>query len=263
MHPFLKDTVALVTGASDGLGAATARLLARAGASVVLTARRPDRLAQLGEIISGNGGTAHPVAADLASDDSVAALVASALHRFGRLDFVLNIGGSAEGIGAPLWQVSAAEWTALEAANIAGPLNLIRHALPPMLDRGRGRMLFLSSSATERPVALSAAYAASKAAVNAMVATLPLEVGRAEVAFNAFNPGPIDTPTYGRVTRALHQGAEARALAQPAERAAALPLWLCAPDTHGVTGEFVQWRDPDVMPLLREFGARMQLPGFA
>lgn len=262
MHPFLQGSVAIVTGASDGLGAATARLLARAGATVVATARRRARLELLAEIIARDGGTALPVAADLSDDASVAALVQAALAAHGRIDFVVNIGGATAAMGVPLWQVDPADWTALAAANIAGPLHLIRHAVPHMLDRGTGRMLFLSSPATLEPVARSGAYAASKAAVNALVATLPLEVGAAQVAFNAFNPGPVDTPTFQQVMRALEAPPMARRGAQPAERAAVLPLWLCAPETFGVTGRFIQWNDPDVVPRLGAFGARLQLPGF-
>lgn len=262
MQPILKGKVALVTGASDGLGAATVRLFARAGAQVVATARRQERLQLLAEIVARDGGIAHPEAADLSQDSSVAALIAASLEQFGRIDFVINIGGSAGAMGVPLWQVTPADWTAVAEANIAGPLNLIRHALPHMLERGDGRMLFLSSSATVRPVALSGAYTASKAAVNAMVATLPLEIGAAEVAFNTFNPGPIDTPTFQQVMRELNQPQAVRRSAQQPEQAAILPLWLCADETWGVTGQFVQWKDADVRPRLDAFGAQLQLADF-
>lgn len=259
MTPFLDQTVAVVTGASDGLGAAAARLLSRAGASVVITARRQDRLDLLARIIEADGGRVLPRAADLASDAAVGELVADALDRFGQIDFVLNIGGSAGAIGTSLWQVSPADWAQVEAANLTGTLNLIRHLVPHMLERQQGRMLFLSSSATVRPVARTGAYTATKAAVNSMVQTLALEMDGAPIAFNAFNPGPIDTPTYRSVVAALNQPQQMLQIARPPEEAAVLPLWLCSPETYGVTGEFVQWRDPDVYPALNEFAAKLQL----
>ncbi len=259
MSVFQSSVVALVTGASNGLGAATARLFARAGAAVVPTARRQSQLDTLATEISGAGGTALPVAADLGDDDSVANLISQTIARFGQLDFIVNIGGSAEGIGTPMWQITAEQWARIEAANTAGPLNLVRHGLPPMLARGQGRMLFLSSSATVRPVPRTGAYAATKAAVNAMVQTLALEMEGAAVSFLAFNPGPIDTPTYHGVVDSLNQPAAMRQIAQTPDQAAIMPLWLCAPETWGVTGHFVQWRDNDVMPGLQQFA--QTLPG--
>ena len=253
MPVFNSPSVALITGASNGLGASTARLFARAGAAVVITARRQAELDKIAEVIADEGGTVLAVAADLGDDASVAALIKATMDRFGQIDFVVNIGGTAEGIGTKLWQITAAQWRTIEAANIAGPMNLIRHVVPKMLARGQGRMLFLSSSATTRPVAKTGAYTATKAAVNALVETLALEVDPAPIAFLAFNPGPIDTATYKGVVTALEQPAAMRNIAQTPEKAALLPLWLCSPATWGVTGVFVQWRDPDVVQPLEQF----------
>jgi NADP-dependent 3-hydroxy acid dehydrogenase YdfG len=257
MPVFTSPSVALITGASSGLGASTARLFARAGAAVVMTARRQGELDKIAEVIAAEGGTVLAVAADLGDDGSVQALIGKTMERFGQIDFVVNIGGSAEGIGTPLWKITAAQWRNIEAANIAGPMNLVRHVVPKMMARGQGRMLFLSSSATTRPVARTGAYTATKAAVNAMVETLDLEMENTSVAFLAFNPGPIDTPTYKGVVTALEQPAAMRNIAQSPDKAAILPLWLCSAATYGVSGIFVQWRDPDVAQPLDQFAAAL------
>ncbi|MCI5085669.1 MAG: SDR family oxidoreductase [Rhodovulum sp.] len=257
MTPFLNGAVALITGASDGLGAATARLFGKAGARLVVTARRQDRLDTLARVLANDGVEALPVAADLSSDADVAALTKAAIDRFGRIDFVLNIGGSAGAIGTNLWEVTPEQWSDILAANSTGPFYLIRHILPHMMQAQTGRMLFLSSSATVRPVAKTGAYAASKAAVNGMVHTLALEMGGLPIAFNAFNPGPIDTATYQTVTTSLNQPQQMRDMHQSPEEAAVLPLWLCSPQTYGVSGEFIHWRDQDVYPAVRQFGAEI------
>jgi len=255
--------VALVTGASDGLGAATARLLARAGAKVVATARRQERLDRLAEVLTKEGSGAVGIASDLSDDASVAKLAERALEAFGQIDHVVNIGGSAGAIGKSLWEVTPEEWADVLAANTNGPFHLIRHILPHMQSRQQGRMIFLSSSATVRPVAKTAAYAASKAAVNAMVHTLALEVGDMPIAFNAFNPGPINTATYRTVTTSLDQPYEMQTQTQTPEQAATIALWLLSPQTFGVTGEFIHWRDPDVIPALQQFAQTMGLPAIS
>lgn len=259
MHRFLEGQTALVTGASNGLGTATARLLGRAGAKVAITARRRDKLDTLAEIMRADGTDVLCVEGDLSSDADVENIVKTTLRQFGQIDILCNIGGTADGIGKNLLDVSPAQWAAIQGANTNGPFYLIRHILPHMLERNTGRMMFVSSPATQRPIAKTAAYTASRMAVNGLVHALPLEIGDAPIAFNAFNPGAVDTQTYANVTSALNQPANARSSAQTPDQAAILPLWLCAPETYGVTGEFLHWRDDDVQQAVAAFAQKMGL----
>ncbi|KAJ56546.1 hypothetical protein ACMU_06285 [Actibacterium mucosum KCTC 23349] len=258
MKRFLEGQVAVVTGASNGLGVATARFLAQAGAAVVVSARRADPLRALAAELNEWQLPAVPCTADLRSDQDIARLSQTALQAFGRIDIVMNIGGTADGIGRNLWDVSAREWDEIRAVNIDGPMSLVRHFLPVMLRQGGGRMLFLSSSATQRPVPRSGAYAASKMAVNGLVHSLPLEIGEVPIAFNAFNPGPVDTETHRDVMRGLQQTGPT--VVRSAEMAAAMPLWLCAPHTYGMTGQFLHWRDEDIYAAVQGFAADVNLP---
>src|SRR5690606_8666297 len=115
----------------------------------------------------------------------------------------IAIGGSSEGIGVPVWEMQPERWRDLIDANLSGPFYLMRHLAPVMRRQGEGRLMFLSSSATFRPGPLIGPYGATKAAVNQLITTLALALAPDRVSANAFNPGPIDTPTYRHVQEAL------------------------------------------------------------
>lgn len=246
MQRFLEGRVAYVTGASDGLGAATARRIAAAGATLVLSARRRDRLEAVAADLARDGAECLALPAALGDEGATGEAVAAALRAFGRIDFLICIGGSSDGIGAPVWEMPPERWRALVDANLSGPFYLIRHVVPAMRRQGGGRLLFLSSSATFRPGPLTGPYAATKAAVNQLVTTLAVALAPDRVSANAFNPGPIDTPTYRNVRGALAGSVPgAWPEARSPDEAADLLLWLCSPEAEGLTGEFVQWDNPN------------------
>lgn len=260
MTPFLDGTVAFVTGASSGLGRSTALLLAHAGASVVLVARGEAKLNAVAAEIEEDGGICHVAVADLASDTDVANAVASAVDRFGRIDFLLNCGGNIEGLGKLLWEVSPADWEASVRANATGVLNLIRHVTPVMIDQGAGRMQFLTTSATLMPQEKTGCYASAKSVANHMVQTLVEEAGPLGVIANVFNPGPIDTESYRAMIGSIELSAQnQRTSPQSPDVAARLLLWLCSPDTEDVTGEFVYWNHPNTKEAFQDFLKRYQI----
>lgn len=258
MTPFLNNSVALVTGASGGLGAATAVLLSRAGARVAALARSEDKLEKLAAGLRAEGAEAVAIAADLADFDSVGHAVARTVEAFGGIDLLVNVGGSAEGIGRRIWETPPEVFARDLAANAAGAFNLMHHAAPVMRMRPGARLAFLSSPATMTPGPATGAYAASKAAVNQLVQTLALELRQNAVAVNAFNPGPVATESWARISKVLPSGPNAPQ-PQPPEVAAHLPLWLCAPESEGITGEFIQWNNPNTQEALNWFRANRQI----
>ena len=132
----LKDTVALITGASSGIGAATARRLAAEGAAVALVARRRDRLEELAAAISGEGGTALAIEADVTSEEQAADAVGQAVAGLGRLDIVVNNAGIM--LLGPALDTPVAEWDQMVAVNVQGLLYLTHAALPHLVRAAQG-----------------------------------------------------------------------------------------------------------------------------
>lgn len=162
----LIDRVAVVTGASGGLGAALATMLAGEGARVVLAARREDALARVAQSIHATGGVAIPVVTDLADDDSLANLVTRISAEFGPIDILVNNAGYA--LWKPLETTSMAEWDQIFAVNVRAAAYLCAAALPGMQKRGFGRIINIGSEAGVAIVPGLAAYCVSKHALRAL-----------------------------------------------------------------------------------------------
>jgi NAD(P)-dependent dehydrogenase (short-subunit alcohol dehydrogenase family) len=246
---FLAGKVAIVTGAGTGLGAAVARLLSSAGAAIVLVSRSSAGIQAVAQEITSSGGNAMPVAADIASPDNVDELVNLTMQAYGRIDFVINIAGTVEGVGPPLWEITDAQWRQLCDTNIAGPVHLCRKIVPVMIEQQTGRILMLTSSSADMAVPTAVAYGATKAAVNQLIRALAAELAGSGVVANVFNPGPVATPTLERVQQTLQAGPwrdRWDELAQTPDDAARMVLWLCSPSVDGVSGQAFHWRHPDV-----------------
>jgi len=180
----------VVTGASAGIGAATARALAAAGMTVVLGARRAAALASVCDEIRAAGGRAEAVVTDLRDPGQVDALVDGAAARFSRLDAV--VGNAAVGILRPIAEGRIEEWRAVLDTNLLGTMCLCRAALRHMLPERRGDIVLMGSAATEGAWPYFGAYAASKAAVVALARTL-----RAEVAAHGVRVMTVDIHNVG------------------------------------------------------------------
>jgi len=208
----LDGAVALVTGASSGIGAATAAALAAAGASLLLSGRDEARLA---EVAGRTGGTA--LAGDLAAAGGAAGLAARALGAApGGIDVLVNNAGL--GWAGPFAEISAGKIAELAAVNLTAPIELARLLVPGMAERGRGGVAFVSSIAGVTGVRGEAVYAATKAGLSAFAESLAYEVRGSGVAVSVIVPGVIDTPFFGRRGRPYGR---ARPAPIPAGRVAA------------------------------------------
>lgn len=160
----INGAVVLVTGASSGIGAATARAASRAGAQVVLVARREDRIRQL----AGELGEAVPVRCDVTDAGQVDAAVRAATDAFGRIDVLCNIAG--QGLHAPLEQIDPDDFRAVLELNLVAPLVTMQAVLPIMRKQGSGSIVNVSSGITFSALPGSAAYGASKAGLSKLSA---------------------------------------------------------------------------------------------
>ncbi|AZO26627.1 NADP-dependent 3-hydroxy acid dehydrogenase YdfG [Mesorhizobium shonense] len=160
------DQVVLITGASSGIGEATARVLADAGATLMLGARRTERLATLVEEIEAKGGQAAARALDVTERASMEALVAEARQRFGRIDVLVNNAGVM--LLSPLAALKVEEWDRMIDVNIRGVLHGIAAVLPVMQAQGSGHVVNIGSVGSFEVVPTSAVYSATKFAVRAI-----------------------------------------------------------------------------------------------
>ena len=239
----LKGRVALVTGASSGLGAHMAHVLARAGAKVVLGARRKTSLDALARAIEQEGGAALAVALDVAEEASVVAAYDAAERRFGLVDtIVANAGVAIEGRAT---DIPIAEFDRLMTVNLRGVFLTVREGARRLIaagskDRENGRIVIISSIAARSLVRNSAIYAASKAGVSQLGKGLALDWARQGVNVNMILPGYIPTEINGDLFqteggRALLASFPRRRVCEASDLDAAL-LYLCSDAARRVTG---------------------------
>ncbi|GAB2916891.1 SDR family oxidoreductase [Rhodococcus aerolatus] len=183
--------VALVTGASSGIGEATARGLAADGFAVALVARRVDRLRALQEELEADGGRATVVEADLTDPEQCLAAVHTGVDRFGRLDVLVNNAGTS--VRAPVLDADWRDWDTMLRLNTLAPMVCTHAALPALLD-STGTVVFVSSASGRRAVPTASGYVASKFAVTGFAETLRQEVAADGVRVAVVEPGFVDTP---------------------------------------------------------------------
>ncbi len=193
----LKDKVAIVTGASSGIGEAAARLFAQQGASVVLGARREGLLNEIVNDIEQQGGAAVALAGDICDEGYVAALVDLARKRFGGLDIAFNNAGSL-GASADIASMTLEDWNVTLQTNLTASFLCAKHQIPAMRDRGHGSVIF-TSSFVGHTIGFPgmAAYAASKAGLIGMAQCLAVEHGSSGIRVNALLPGGTKTAMAG------------------------------------------------------------------
>ena len=186
----LDGKVAIVTGATGGIGEATAKLFLKLGARVMLVARSPGKLAETSARLNRVGEFDGAVA-DSTDESATAAAVAKTVERFGGLDIMIANAGT-EGVLKPIDQLTVDEFNDTLQTNVIGVWLAMKHAVAPMKARGGGSIVALSSIAGMIGFPAMAPYIASKHAVFGLVKTAALELGEFNIRVNAVGPGPID-----------------------------------------------------------------------
>jgi NAD(P)-dependent dehydrogenase (short-subunit alcohol dehydrogenase family) len=192
--PAAAARVAIVTGASSGIGAASARALASAGFRVVLAARRLERLEALAKEIAAGGGSALPVAADLAREADCAALVERTLRELGRVDVLVNNAGFSP--GAPIELLPRAEMSRTFEVNLVAAIHLTGLVAPAMRAQGGGRVINIGSLAGNVPAPIAVSYAATKAGMEMATRCIRLELAPWNIHLAHVVCGFVDTETF-------------------------------------------------------------------
>ncbi|NCT82334.1 MAG: SDR family oxidoreductase [Comamonadaceae bacterium] len=250
----LEGRVALVTGASSGLGAQFAKTLAQAGACVVLAGRRVERLKDLRAEIEGRGGDAHVVQLDVTDVASIKAAVAHAETEVGTLDILIN--NSGVGATQSLTDVTENDYDYVMDTNTRGAFFVAQEVGKRMLARARGaapgtfiggRIVNIASMAGLRVLGQIGVYAMSKAAVIHMTRAMALEWGKYGINVNAICPGYIDTEINHHIWdtergKKLVELLPRKRVGQPQDLDTAL-LMLCASESHFINGAVIQADD--------------------
>ncbi len=187
--PDLRGKVALVTGASSGIGAALARALAGQGARVAIAARRGERIQALAAELTATGAEVLAIPTDVTDEAAVRALIAQTVERFGGLDVLIPNAGF--GGRAAIVEGNTARWKEMLDTNIYGVLLTLHHGVPHLLARGGGDVVLLGSVAGRTVTTGGAAYSASKFAVRAISEALRQEMSRQRVRVTLLEPGVV------------------------------------------------------------------------
>ena len=260
-----ENPVVIISGASRGVGAATARWLAKVRAAVTLMARSADALKTVAGDVQQLGGTSLVFKGDVSDADACRAAVTKTLERFGRLDAVVNNAGTVE----PLAPVSGSDfdsWQYSIAVNLLGPYYLIRAAIAE-LRRQSGRIVNVSSGAATISVENASAYCAAKAALNHFSRVLAAEEPRLTVV--AVRPGVVDTRMQDTIRQkgagimsaeqlAYYQNLKASGQLEKPEVPGRALAWLALHAPRGFSGQFLDYDDPLInRPALEVLGAKL------
>jgi NAD(P)-dependent dehydrogenase (short-subunit alcohol dehydrogenase family) len=240
MSPDLTSRIAVVTGASRGIGYATARALAKAGAHIVAVARTQGGLEELDDEIRKDGGSATLVPLSVTDSDGVARLGAALHERHGKIDILVGNAGVA-GPSSPLGHIDLKPWNEVIAVNLTANFQLIRCMEPLLRKSDAGRAVFITAGSAQRAPGYRGPYAASKAALETLVRVWAAETASTTIRVNLFSPGPIRT----RMRAVVFPGEDPMTLDTP-EQAAEVIVPMCAPDWRE-TGKLFDYKTRKLM----------------
>lgn len=241
--PDFKDKVVLITGATAGIGAATAEAFAAAGAHLVLTGRSTAAGEELAGRLRARGTRAKFVTGDVSKEESVRSWIAAALGEFGRLDIAINNAG-VEGALGPVTEQTVDNFEQVFAINVRGLMLSLKHEIPVIAKQG-GAIVNVSSMVGSIGMAGVSVYAASKHAVNGLTRSAALETARMGVRINAIAPGGVVTPMFQRFTGGNKEMQTGFANSHPVGRLASAEdiartiLFMASDDASFMTGSVV------------------------
>jgi NAD(P)-dependent dehydrogenase (short-subunit alcohol dehydrogenase family) len=238
----LKGKVALVTGASRGLGEGAARALAAAGAAVMLVARDGALADSVAREIAAKGARA--LSCDVADYAAIQKVVAETTARLGRIDILINNAGVIDPI-AEVATSDPAAWAQNISINLVGAYHVLRAVLPDMLAKGGGSIVNVSSGAAYRPLEGWSAYCAAKAGLAMLTRSIELETAGKGIRIFGFSPGTIDTDMQGKI-RASGMNMISRIPRgdlSPVEHAVRGLMYLCSQASDDLNGQDASMRD--------------------
>ena len=243
----------MVTGGSRGIGAATVKLLAAAGASVVFNYHRNAHAAKAVEkAVAEAGGTALAVRADVSKMAGATLLIDSAVQKFGRIDTLVANAGIWNAEPAPIDKMTEEQWDEMMAINLKGVYTVIRQATSHMIRQKSGRIIVVSSTAGQRGEAFHTHYGASKGGAISLVKGLSTELASHNILVNCVAPGWVDTDMCLSVTtdpaelNRVSAGIPLRRLARPEEIAMPI-LFLASEMASYITGEILNVNGGNVL----------------
>ncbi len=198
----LDGRVAVVTGASQGIGRACALVLAEAGANVALASRNVEKLAAVAKEIEGLGRQALVLSVDVSNPETVKAGISKVLETWKKIDILVNNAGVVR--DNLLLRMNAADWDAVLRTNLDGAYHCIKEVLPGMVRQRYGRIINLASVVAQAGNPGQANYIASKAGLIGLTKAVAAEVARRNITVNAVAPGFIDTPMTGKLPEGVH-----------------------------------------------------------
>ena len=233
----LKDKVAIVTGASQGIGRDTALALAEAGAKVIVAARNEGKLASLVTEITAAGGEAFALKLDVADAEQVKAGFRQIIDRFGRLDILVNNAAvTRDGLAM---RMKKEDWDAVIQTNLTGAHLCIQQALPTMMKARSGRIISISSVVAQSGNAGQANYVAAKAGVIGLTKAIAIEIASRNITVNAVAPGFIETPMTDALPEKVKEELKVRIplgrMGSPRDIAAAI-VFLASDEAGYITG---------------------------
>jgi NAD(P)-dependent dehydrogenase (short-subunit alcohol dehydrogenase family) len=234
----MENKVAIITGASRGIGAAAARAFAQAGATVVLAARTSSDLDDVAGQITAAGGDALAIPTDVGDEAAAERLIRRTLDTLGRLDAAFNNAGEGH-LPTPLAGLALGDFDTALRVNARGIFLMMKHQIPAMLAAGGGAIVNMSSTAGLAGAPGMAAYAAAKHAIIGLTETAALDYGQRGIRVNAIAPGPILTHNLARANEEARARIGGRLplhrLGRP-EEVAATAVWLCSDQASFITG---------------------------